>query len=852
MAQEYDFNRIEKKWQEYWLTNRTFKAEDFSSKPKYYVLDMFPYPSGAGLHVGHPEGYTATDIVCRYRRMLGYNVLHPMGWDSFGLPAEQYAIETGTHPAITTKKNVDHFRDQIRALGFSYDWDREISTSDPAYYKWTQWIFMQLHKKGLAYLDEVAVNWCPALGTVLANEEVIDGRSERGNHPVIRRPMKQWMLKITEYAERLLQDLDDLDWSEGIKEMQRNWIGKSTGAEVNFKTEAGETITVYTTRPDTLFGATYMVLAPEHPLVSRLTVPAQQAAVEEYCAAAARKNDLDRTELATEKTGVFTGSYAINPVNGEKLPIWIADYVLVSYGTGAIMAVPAHDTRDYDFARKFELPIRCVIAPECGVAEAEGISRDDVLAGTACWTGEGKLVNSANAAGLDLNGLSVAQSKPAMTEWLAAQGLGKAAVKYKLRDWLFSRQRYWGEPFPIIHYEDGSIELVDEKELPVVPPELSDYKPSGTGESPLAKAADWLEYVDPKTGRKGRRETNTMPQWAGSCWYYLRYIDPQNDDAAWDFAKEKYWMPVDLYVGGAEHAVLHLLYARFWHKVLYDLGLVSTKEPFRKLINQGMILGISYKDARGVLIPTDRVEFTAAGPVSKDTGEPLTEFPAKMSKSLRNVVNPDDVIREYGADSMRLYEMFMGPLEAVKPWSTKGVEGVYRFLKRAWRLIREQAIVDRPCDAEEARIMHSAIKKVTFDLDHFGFNTAISALMVFVNDFSARKELPREAAEAFVKMLAVFAPHIGEELWESLGHDDTVAYEPWPVYDENALKVSETEILIQILGRPKARLMMPVGAGRDEMEKLALAAAEVQEAIAGRTVVKVICVPDRLVNIVVK
>ncbi|MBQ4106193.1 MAG: leucine--tRNA ligase [Lentisphaeria bacterium] len=852
MAQEYDFNRIEKKWQEYWLTNRTFKAEDFSSKPKYYVLDMFPYPSGAGLHVGHPEGYTATDIVCRYRRMLGYNVLHPMGWDSFGLPAEQYAIETGTHPAITTKKNVDHFRDQIRALGFSYDWDREISTSDPAYYKWTQWIFMQLHKKGLAYLDEVAVNWCPALGTVLANEEVIDGRSERGNHPVIRRPMKQWMLKITEYAERLLQDLDDLDWSEGIKEMQRNWIGKSTGAEVNFKTEAGETITVYTTRPDTLFGATYMVLAPEHPLVSRLTVPAQQAAVEEYCAAAARKNDLDRTELATEKTGVFTGSYAINPVNGEKLPIWIADYVLVSYGTGAIMAVPAHDTRDYDFARKFELPIRCVIAPECGVAEAEGISRDDVLAGTACWTGEGKLVNSANAAGLDLNGLSVAQSKPAMTEWLAAQGLGKAAVKYKLRDWLFSRQRYWGEPFPIIHYEDGSIELVDEKELPVVPPELSDYKPSGTGESPLAKAADWLEYVDPKTGRKGRRETNTMPQWAGSCWYYLRYIDPQNDGAAWDFAKEKYWMPVDLYVGGAEHAVLHLLYARFWHKVLYDLGLVSTKEPFRKLINQGMILGISYKDARGVLIPTDRVEFTAAGPVSKDTGEPLTEFPAKMSKSLRNVVNPDDVIREYGADSMRLYEMFMGPLEAVKPWSTKGVEGVYRFLKRAWRLIREQAIVDRPCDAEEARIMHAAIKKVTFDLEHFGFNTAISALMVFVNDFSARKELPREAAEAFVKMLAVFAPHIGEELWESLGHDDTVAYEPWPVYDENALKVSETEILIQILGRPKARLMMPVGAGRDEMEKLALAAAEVQEAIAGRTVVKVICVPDRLVNIVVK
>ena len=852
MAQEYDFARIEKKWQEYWLTNHTFKAEDFSAKPKYYVLDMFPYPSGAGLHVGHPEGYTATDIVCRYRRMLGYNVLHPMGWDSFGLPAEQYAIETGTHPAVTTKKNVDHFREQIRALGFSYDWDREISTSDPAYYKWTQWIFMQLYRKGLAYLDEVAVNWCPALGTVLANEEVIDGRSERGNHPVIRRPMKQWMLKITAYAERLLQDLDELDWPEGIKEMQRNWIGKSTGAEVIFKTESGEEVTVYTTRPDTLFGATYMVLAPEHPLVPKLTTPEQRAAVEAYCAAAARKNDLDRTELATEKTGVFTGSYAIDPVNGEKLPIWIADYVLVSYGTGAIMAVPAHDTRDYEFAVKFGLPIRCVIAPERAAAEAAGVSYDDVLAGAACWTGEGKLVNSANAEGLDLNGLSVAQSKPAMTEWLAARGLGKAAVKYKLRDWLFSRQRYWGEPFPIIHYEDGSIELVDEKELPVVPPELADYKPSGTGESPLAKAEDWLVYVDPKTGRRGRRETNTMPQWAGSCWYYLRYIDPKNTEAAWDFAKEKYWMPVDLYVGGAEHAVLHLLYARFWHKVLYDLGLVSTKEPFHKLINQGMILGLSYKDARGALVPTDHVEFTPAGPVSKDTGEPLTEFPAKMSKSLRNVVNPDDVVREYGADSMRLYEMFMGPLEAVKPWSTKGVEGVFRFLKRAWRLINEQPIVDRPCDGDEARILHTAIKKVTFDLDHYGFNTAISALMVFVNDFAARKDLPREAAEAFVKMLAVFAPHIGEELWSILGHEGTIAYEAWPVCDESALKVTETEILIQILGRPKARLMMPVGTDRAEMEKRALADAEVQAAIAGRAVVKVICVPERLVNIVVK
>ncbi|MBO5762307.1 MAG: leucine--tRNA ligase [Lentisphaeria bacterium] len=852
MAGDYEFAKIEAKWQNYWLQNHTFKAEDFSDKPKYYVLDMFPYPSGAGLHVGHPEGYTATDIVCRYRRMKGYNVLHPMGWDAFGLPAEQYAVETGTHPAITTKKNVDHFREQIRALGFSYDWDREVNTTDPEYFKWTQWIFMQLHKKGLAYLDEVAVNWCPALGTVLTNEEVIDGRSERGNHPVYRKPMKQWMLKITEYAERLLQDLDDLDWSEGIKEMQRNWIGKSTGAEVTFATDRGPSVTVYTTRPDTLFGATYMVLAPEHPLVAELTTPDRKAAVEAYCEAASRKNDLDRTELSTEKTGEFTGAYGINPVNGARIPIWIADYVLVSYGTGAIMAVPAHDTRDFEFAEKFGLPIKCIIAPSREDAAAAGVDYDAVLAGKACWTGEGSMIHSANEDGLDLNGMSVAQSKPAATEWLAARGQGKLAVKYKLRDWLFSRQRYWGEPFPIIHYEDGSIELIDESELPVCPPEMTDYKPSGTGEPPLAKATEWLEYTDPKTGRKGKRETNTMPQWAGSCWYYLRYIDPKNPDAAWDPAKEKYWMPVDLYVGGAEHAVLHLLYARFWHKVLFDLGLVSTKEPFQKLVNQGMILGISYKDARGVLIPTDQVDFTAEGPVSKITGEALVEFPAKMSKSLRNVVNPDDVIREYGADSMRLYEMFMGPLEAVKPWNTKGVEGVYRFLKRSWRLISEANIVDRPCNSDEARAMHTAIKRVSFDLDHFGFNTAISALMVFVNDFQTAEELPREAAEAFVKMLAVFSPHIGEELWEMLGHTDTIAYEPWPELDENALKVSEVEILVQVLGKPKARLMMPVGADAATMEALALKDETVQAAIAGKQVCKVICVPGRLVNIVAK
>ncbi len=851
MAREYDFTAIEKKWQEYWEKNRTFRAVDFDERPKFYALDMFPYPSGAGLHVGHPEGYTATDILCRYKRMRNFNVLHPMGWDAFGLPAEQYAVETGTHPAVTTKKNVDNFRRQIKSLGFSYDWEREINTTDPNYFKWTQWIFMQLHRKGLAYLDEVAVNWCPALGTVLANEEVIDGRSERGNHPVERRPMKQWMLRITEYAERLLNDLDELDWPEGIKEMQRNWIGRSTGAEVIFETASGDRITVYTTRPDTLFGATYMVLAPEHPLVSKITVPERRAAVDAYREEAAKKSDLARTELSTGKTGAFTGAYAINPVNGGKIPIWIADYVLVSYGTGAIMAVPAHDTRDFEFAETFGLPVKCIIEPDPAAAAAENCDVAAVLAGRACWTGEGKLINSANNEGLDLNGLSVKESKPAATKWLAARGLGREAVKYKLRDWLFSRQRYWGEPFPIIHYEDGSIELVRDSELPVNLPEMADFKPSGTGEPPLAKAKDWVNYVDPATGRRGRRETNTMPQWAGSCWYYLRYIDPKNPDAAWDPAKERYWMPVDLYVGGAEHAVLHLLYARFWHKVLFDLGLVSTKEPFLKLVNQGMILGTSYRDRRGALVPTDQVEFTPDGPVRLSDREPLTEFPAKMSKSLRNVVNPDDVIRDYGADSMRLYEMFMGPLEATKPWSTKGVEGVYRFLKRAWRLVAETPPADVPCTPEQLRLLHATIKKVTQDLEAFHFNTAISQLMICLNEFSKRKEVPREAAETFVLLLSPFAPHLCEELWSMLGHEGTLAYVPWPTWDEAHLKVDEVEILVQVLGKPKARLMMPVGCSEETAREIALGSPEVQAAINGRQVRKVICVPGRLVNIVV-
>ncbi len=852
MASEYDFKSIEQKWQDYWDTHKTFKTPDVSDKPKYYVLDMFPYPSGAGLHVGHPEGYTATDIVCRYKRMRNFNVLHPMGWDAFGLPAEQYAIETGTHPSITTEKNINNFRRQIKALGFSYDWDREVNTTDTKYFKWTQWIFIQLFKKGLAYVDEVPVNWCPALGTVLANEEVIDGRSERGNHPVIRKPMKQWMVRITEYAERLLTDLEGVDWPEGVKEMQRNWIGKSTGAEVEFEVagKKGCKITVYTTRPDTLFGATYMVLAPEHPLVDTITTPEERTRVNAYREAAAHKSDLDRTELSTEKTGAFTGSYAVNPVDGRLIPIWIADYVLVSYGTGAIMAVPAHDTRDFEFAQTFNLPIICIIRPDAAEAAAAGVDVEAVLAGKCCWTGNGEMMGSANCDGLNLNGLPVEKSKALATEYLAARGLGRKSVKYKLRDWLFSRQRYWGEPFPVVRYEDGSVEVIDESELPVTLPEMSDFKPSGNGEPPLAKAENWVNYVDPKTGRRGRRETNTMPQWAGSCWYYLRYIDPQNDEKAWDPAKERYWMPVDLYVGGAEHAVLHLLYARFWHKVLFDLGYVTTKEPFKKLINQGMILGVSYKDQRGVLQVMDNVDLSGEFPVSKITGERLVEFPAKMSKSLKNVINPDDVIRDYGADSMRLYEMFMGPLEATKPWNTKGVEGVFRFLRRSYRMVVDTPVLEMELTPEQNKLMHATISKVTSDLDNFSFNTAISQLMIFVNEFSKCERMPRVAAENFVKLLSVFAPHLGEELWQYLGHNESIAYEKWPEFDPAALIENEVEILVQLCGKAKAKIMMPADADNELMEKLALADEAVQNALGGRPVRKVICVKGRLVNIV--
>ncbi|GMX62391.1 leucine--tRNA ligase [Paenibacillus elgii] len=815
MAQEtreqqgYNPLAIEPKWQQYWEKNKTFKVLDDESKPKFYALDMFPYPSGAGLHVGHPEGYTATDIVSRYKRLRGYNVLHPMGWDAFGLPAEQHALDTGQHPRDITFRNIDNFRRQIKSLGFSYDWDREFSTTDHEYYKWTQWIFVQLYKKGLAYVDEVPVNWCPALGTVLANEEVIDGLSERGGHPVIRKPMRQWVLKITEYAERLLEDLEELDWSESIKDMQRNWIGKSTGAEVTFAIDGhgNDSLKVFTTRPDTLFGATYCVLAPEHELVARITTPEQAQAVQDYQERAARKSDLERTDLAKEKTGVFTGAYAVNPVNGSKVPIWIADYVLAGYGTGAIMAVPGHDPRDWEFAKQFDLPI------------VEVVQGGDV--NKEAYAGDGAHVNSEF-----LNGLNNEQAIARMIEHLEANGKGQGKVTYRLRDWLFSRQRYWGEPIPILHLEDGTMKTVPEDQLPLLLPEVDEIKPSGTGESPLANVTDWVNTVDPETGLKARRETNTMPQWAGSCWYYLRFIDPKNKDEICSKELQRKWLPVDLYIGGAEHAVLHLLYARFWHKVLYDLGVVETKEPFYKLVNQGMILG---------------------------------ENMEKMSKSRGNVINPDEIVGEYGADTLRMYEMFMGPLEATKPWNTNGVEGTFRFLSRVWRLfvgedggLSAKITEDRDAGSEAfKRTWHRTIKKVTEDYDALRFNTAISQLMIFVNEAYKTDRLPKAAMENFVQMLSPIAPHLAEELWEKLGHSGTVAYEAWPVYDEAWTVDNEVEIVIQVNGKIADRATIAADADEATMQELALGLDKVKEAMAGKTVRKVIAVKGKLVNIVV-
>jgi len=881
---EYKFAEIEPKWQKYWEENKTFKTEDDYSKPKYYILDMFPYPSGAGLHVGHPEGYTATDILSRYKRMKGFNVLHPMGYDAFGLPAEQYAMQTGTHPAITTQKNCDNFRRQIKAIGLSYDWDREINTTDPKYFKWTQWIFKKLYdtyfdeeqqkgrpiselvipedvkaegdeavtkyigEKRLAYYDNAQVWWCDSCKTVCANEEVLtDGAHEKCGHQVIRKNLKQWLLRIPHYGERLLSGLDSLDWPTGVKDMQRNWIGKSSGAEVDFKIDGlDKNLRVYTTRPDTLFGATYMVIAPEHDLVNEIVTEEKKEVVDNYIKASALKSDLDRTDLAKEKTGVFTGRYAINPVNKQLIPIWVADYVLMGYGTGAIMAVPAHDTRDFEFAKEFDIPVNCILDPK----DAE--NRDEVLAGNACWTDDGEYINSASAeTGLDINGLNKADGIQKTVEWLGERGLGIATDNFKLRDWLFSRQRYWGEPFPVIHWEDGEVTLVDDENLPLELPSLEEYTPSESGESPLANAEDWLTVVD-KNGRKGRRETNTMPQWAGSCWYYLRYIDPNNTESIFDVKKENYWMPVDLYVGGAEHAVLHLLYSRFWHKVLFDLGIVSTDEPFQKLFNQGMILAFAYETATGAKVASDLVEEKDGKFYHTETGDELRQIVAKMSKSLKNVVNPDDVIEGYGADSLRLYEMFMGPLDERKPWAENGVKGVFNFLARVYRFFADpEKIVDGEEDQEVAKLLHQTIQKVEHDIENMKFNTGISALMVFNNLVIKKGKVTKSTAETFAKVLAPYAPHMAEELWEMYGHTKTLAYEPWPEVDESLLTEDSFEYPVSFNGKMRFKKELPLDMPKDEVEKTILADERSAKWIGDKTVRKFIFVPKKIINIAV-
>ncbi len=804
----FNHQEIEKKWQSTWETEKTFATSEEPEKPKFYALDMFPYPSGSGLHVGHPEGYTATDILSRMKRMQGHAVLHPIGWDAFGLPAEQFALKTGNPPASFTMENIANFRRQIKSIGLSYDWDREINTTDEQYYKWTQWIFLQLYEKGLAYMDEIPVNWCPALGTVLANEEVVNGVSERGGHPVIRKPMRQWMMRITAYADRLLTDLDDLDWPESLKEMQRNWIGRSEGATVQFAVDGSvEKFTVFTTRPDTLFGATYCVLAPEHPLVKKVTTAAQLPAVEAYIKQVASKSDLERTELSKEKTGVFTGAYAINPVNSEKCPIWIADYVLVSYGTGAIMSVPAHDERDFEFAKKFDLPV------------VEVVEGGNTL--EAAYTGEGPHVNS-----VFLNGMDKETAIARMIEWLEAIKVGEKKTSYKLRDWNFSRQRYWGEPIPIIHWEDGTMGTVPFEELPLVLPQTNDIKPSGTGESPLANMTDWVNVQDAKTGMKGRRETNTMPQWAGSCWYFLRYIDPDNTEALADFDKLKQWLPVDTYIGGAEHAVLHLLYARFWHKFLFDIGVVPTKEPFQKLFNQGMILG---------------------------------ENNEKMSKSLGNVISPDDVLVSHGADTLRLYLMFMGPLDASIAWSPNGLDGSRRFLDRVWRLLvddeRKQISSKVQASGEAAasleKVYHETVKKVTEDYENLRFNTAISQMMVFINECYKTDTLAESYVVGFVKLLAPICPHICEELWQLLGHTETISYAEWPTYDESKLVADKCEIVVQVNGKLRVKLTVSNEATKEAVEAEALAHERVTELTTGKTIRKVIYVPGKIINIVI-
>ncbi len=885
---DYNFHEIEKKWQKYWEEKKTFRTPDDLTNPrKCYILDMYPYPSGAGLHVGHPEGYTATDIFSRYKRMKGFNVLHPMGWDAFGLPAEQYAIQTGTHPSITTRNNCDTFRRQIKGLGLSYDWDREINTTDPKYYRWTQWIFIQLYntwfdsnlQKGrpiselevpenirkpdkkeitkfidsqrLAYYDNALVWWCPSCRIVCANEEVLnDGSHEKCGNRVEKKNLKQWMLRIPQYAERLLTGIDKLDWPEGIKDMQRNWIGRSTGAEVDFSIDGlDEKLTVFTTRPDTLFGATYMVIAPEHQLTGIITTSDCRNEVDKYIKASSLKSDLDRTDLAKEKTGVFTGRYAINPVNKKLIPIWVADYVLTGYGTGAIMAVPAHDTRDFEFAGKFNLPIICIQDPD--VSDPDRKKR--ILEGNECWTEDGKYVNSSDkSTGIDINGLNKEAGIDKITRWLESGNLGKAKVNYKLRDWLFSRQRYWGEPFPVIHWEDGEITLLDEIELPLQLPEMEKYLPGESGESPLANAEKWLNVTDSK-GRKGRRETNTMPQWAGSCWYYLRFIDPHNDKVIFDAEKERYWMPVDLYIGGAEHAVLHLLYSRFWHKVLFDLGIVSTDEPYSRLFNQGMILAFAYETESGMKIPADQVVEHDGKYFHEENGPELKQIVAKMSKSLKNVVNPDDVTSKYGADSLRLYEMFMGPLDVTKPWDDKGVKGVFGFLGRAFRFFSNQENIFRgEEDQEILKGLHHVIRKVEGDIENLRFNTAISAMMIFLNLATRKGKVSYETATAFAKILSPFAPHLAEELWNLLGNPETLAYEPWPAYNEEYLKEDNFEYPVSFNGKMRFNILLPVSFSKEEIISAVLADERAQKWLGGSKPSNIIVVPNRIVNIVIK
>ena len=848
---KYPFESIEPKWQKYWDEHKTFKVtedEKFPKEKRMYVLDMFPYPSAAGLHVGHPEGYTATDIYCRYLRMNGYNVLHPMGYDAFGLPAENYAIKTGTHPKTTTNANIEHFTQQIKSLGFSYDWDRCVSTCEPDYYKWTQWIFLQLYKKGLAYEAETPINWCPSCLTGLANEEVKEGKCDRCGSQVTHKTIRQWILKITDYADRLDADLEGLDWPESVKAMQHNWIGKSTGAEVTFTVAdkdgkpTDKNLTVYTTRCDTLFGATYMVVSPEHKIIDAITTDEQKAAVKAYQQEAAKKSDLERTDLAKDKTGVFSGSYAINPVNGKLIPIWIADYVLISYGTGAIMAVPAHDDRDWEFAKKFNLPIIEVLKSEVDVQKQ-------------AWTQDGIHVNSEF-----LDGLNKKDAIAKMLEFLEEKKIGRKAINYKLRDWVFSRQRYWGEPIPLVHCPDCGTVPVPEEELPLTLPEVKTYQPTGTGESPLAAIDSWVNCKCPKCGKPAKRETNTMPQWGGSCWYYLRYLDPKNNQKFCSEKAEKYWMPVDLYIGGAEHAVLHLLYARFWHKVLYDCGVVSTKEPFQRLVNQGMITSFAFQRKDKTLVPVDEVEQNADGKyIEKATGAELEQIVAKMSKSLKNVVNPDDEIKAYGADSVRMYEMFMGPLTMSKPWSTQGIVGIHRFLEKVWSVSEKpMSDIDITGKLQDKALISArktfaqTIKKVTEDTATLNFNTAISQMMIFINEISKLPEVPKAMWSDFVKVLSPYAPHLGEELWEKLGNKDTIAYVQWPTFNDDFTKDDTKEIVVMVNGKLRDKFEAAPGTADDTLKATAFELPGIKKFTDGHEVVKCIVVKDKLVNLVIK